>query len=110
MPAQPPGFRDTLARDVVERRVEVGDRLAGGRPGGQADLSPDDPPAELVTGDRLDIDMLREAEHPVGADDVRGEPFVVAGRAGEAGRGTRQSEAGARGRAATRHAPAPGWP
>ena len=63
----------------------------------QPELPPHDPPAQLVPGDGLGVDVVGQAEHPVRLPDVRREPLVVAGGPGETRRPPRQQQAGRQG-------------
>ena len=76
-PAQAACLLDPLGRDPIQRGIRRGDRVAGGGAGRQADLAPDDPPAQLVAGDRVEIDIARQPEELVAAGDRRAEPVIV---------------------------------
>ena len=71
--------RPPVARHLVERGVQVGDRVAGRLARSQPDLPADDPPAQLVPGDRRDIHVVRKPRGPIATADVGREPLVVAG-------------------------------
>ena len=48
---QVPGLADDRLRDPVDRGVQGGDRPAGRLAGGEADLAPDHPPAQLLVSE-----------------------------------------------------------
>jgi hypothetical protein len=68
--AQAAGLADGLEGHVVRGCVQPGDRLAGGGPGGEADLAPDNP---LFSGDDPEVDRPRQAEGSIATGDTGGE-------------------------------------
>ena len=73
-----PGLSDLLERYVVEGCVEPADRLAGRLSRGKPDLAADDPPAEFLMSDGLEIDVSGQLEQSIAAGDIGGVRVVVA--------------------------------
>ena len=108
--AQSSRLGDRRLRNRVDGGIDSGDRLARCLTGSQADLPPDNPPAQLAPGHLRGVNRLRQPEEPVAAGNVRQEPVVVAVGSAEARRPAGQGRRPPQRHAASWRPPARDWP
>lgn len=88
--AQPAGLHDRVARQAVERGVQVRDRIARRRTGTESLLPPDHPPAQLPARHIVQVHGLRQPQHAVRPHDVGSDTLVVVVAAGKSNGGPGQ--------------------